>query len=1095
MHFGLDLLIADAWSVQIIFGDLERFYRDPELVLEPLGLTFRDYVLAEHQMPSTDLYRRSREYWLARLDALPASATLPLVKDASEIENPVFERCHGVLEAEVWSRLPAVARDKGLTPSGLLLSAFAEVLGRWSRSRHFIMNVTTFNRLPLHEQSEHLVGDFTSLNLLEVDGRPETAGPSFEGRARQIQNKLFEDLEYRYFSGLSVLRELARRRTGKPGALAPIVFTSLLDSYGRSGDFVPLGGEVVFAASQTPQVWLDHQVREEDGRLFLTWDVVAELLPQGLPQVLFDAYLGLLRALVDEATWTDPALDLLPAEQHRVVAEANDTSTEIPSALLHELFLEQARRHPERPAVITSDRTLSYGELLQGASTIGAILAERGARPDTLVAVVMHKGRQQIPAVLGILMAGAAYVPISADLPAERRNYLLENAEVSLVLTQDDYLDEDWPPGLEVFAVSDTDDGIGLRTTDGPAAREGVQDGDFTPWTGPADHLAYVIFTSGSTGNPKGVVIDHRGAVNTILDVNGRFGVGPADRVFALSSLSFDLSVYDVFGTLAAGGALVMPDAGAGRDPRHWHELAHTHGVTVWNSVPPLMDMWVTFVEGDAGAQGLPSSLRLVLMSGDWIPVALPDRIRALHDGDPVLISMGGATEASIWSILYEIGEVSPDQRSIPYGKAMLNQRFHVLDACLEPCPVWVPGELYIGGIGLAKAYWRDGEKTSAAFFEHPRTGERLYRTGDLGRLLPDGNIEFLGREDFQVKIQGYRIELGEIEAALLRHAAVDAVVVDAPKVGREATAPRRLVAYLVCDSAPADQLGELLSAHLGELLPDYMVPSVFVPLDAIPLTANGKVDRKALPEPDWSTTVKTVAPSSPLEQQLAALWAEVLGLSAVERDAGFFELGGNSLMAIQMLTRVQRETATEVPLRQFFGEPTVAGLASLVAQAKVASDQAQSDASSELPTLVHDEAGRYRPFPLSDIQQAYWMGRSGALELGNTAAHFYFELDLETAHPERIAQAWRRLIAHHDMLRVIFNADGTQQVLDQVPDFECRCWTCGAGIPSPPSRASGTSSPTRWWPRINGPYSRSASVAWGMPSRRPSACISVSIC
>ncbi|NJL38371.1 MAG: amino acid adenylation domain-containing protein, partial [Leptolyngbyaceae cyanobacterium SM1_4_3] len=324
------------------------------------------------------------------------------------------------------------------------------------------------------------------------------------------------------------------------------------------------------------------------------------------------------------------------------------------------------------------------------------------------------------------------------------------------------------------------------------------------PVQSPTD-LAYVIYTSGSTGVPKGVMIDHRGAVNTLLDINQRFGVNRGDRVLALSSLSFDLSVYDIFGTLAAGGTIVMPPAIATKDPAVWADLLVRHQVTIWNSVPALLQMLLTHVADCPNA--IPDSLRLVLLSGDWLPLSLPDSLRAIAPQAQV-VSLGGATEASIWSILYPIGEVDPTWKSIPYGRPMTNQRFYVLDERLEPCPVWTPGQLYIGGIGLAQSYWQDQEKTAASFILHPQTGERLYRTGDLGRYLPTGQIEFLGREDHQVKIGGYRIELGEIETTLEQHPEIHQAAVLA--VGEPF--PQRLVAFVVPDETQAAELFPVLT-------------------------------------------------------------------------------------------------------------------------------------------------------------------------------------------------------------------------------------------------------------------------------------------
>ncbi|MEM9007267.1 MAG: amino acid adenylation domain-containing protein [Cyanobacteria bacterium P01_F01_bin.86] len=319
-----------------------------------------------------------------------------------------------------------------------------------------------------------------------------------------------------------------------------------------------------------------------------------------------------------------------------------------------------------------------------------------------------------------------------------------------------------------------------------------------------ASDLAYVIYTSGSTGNPKGVMIDHRGAVNTVLDINQRFNVTSQDHVFALSSLSFDLSVYDIFGTLAAGGTIVIPDANATKDPAHWIKLMAQQQVSVWNSVPALMQMLVDYAAGHPDL--LPDSLRLVMLSGDWLPLNLPERIRGLCK-DVQLVSLGGATEASIWSILYPIERIEPTWKSIPYGRPMANQHIYVFNDVLEPCPEWVSGQLYIGGIGLAKGYWENEEKTNASFIVHPQTQERLYRTGDLGRYLPGGDIEFLGREDFQVKVRGHRIELGEIEAKLQQHTTIKEVVVTAVGGSRE---NKQLVAYVVPESEESSKLFEI---------------------------------------------------------------------------------------------------------------------------------------------------------------------------------------------------------------------------------------------------------------------------------------------
>ncbi|HSS78499.1 MAG TPA: amino acid adenylation domain-containing protein, partial [Thermoanaerobaculia bacterium] len=814
LHVSVDILLMDAWSSWIILRELGQLYLDIDAGLDPLPVTFRDYILAEAAMEETEEYRRSRDYWFARLPTLPPAPELPLIQDPAALLDPRFSRRSARLTAPRWSVLKRAARSKGLTPSGLLLAAFAEVLAAWSKTPQFTLNITTFNRLPLHPQVDQLVGDFTSLTLVEVDA---SRAATFELRARQVQEQLWEDLEHRFFSGVRVLRELARSQGRMPGALMPVVFTSLLFG-SRDGEPVELveeepeaEQESAFAITQTPQVWLDHQVTEQSsGGLVFHWDAVEDLFPAGLLDAMFAAYCGLLRRLSEEEpAWSAAVSGLLPQSHLELQSAANATSREIPEGLLHAAVAARARLHPERLAVVCGGVEIRYGELWRQANQIGHRLRRLGAAPNHLVGVVMEKGWEQVVGVLGVLVSGAAYLPIDADLPRERLTHLLERGEVRWVLTQASVDGRvDWPEGV-------------LRLVVGGEDLAGEPGSDLEPVQGAGD-LAYVIFTSGSTGQPKGVMIDHRGALNTIVDVNARFLVGEGDRVLGLSSLSFDLSVYDIFGLLSVGGALVLPEPWAAREPSRWRELVEAYGVTVWNSVPALLEM---FVENQ-GEVAVAAPLRLALLSGDWIPLRLPERIRALCPGVEV-VSLGGATEASIWSILYRIEEVDAGWSSIPYGRPMVNQRFHVLGGDLEPRPLWVPGSLYIGGVGLALGYWRDEEKTSSSFVEHPRTGERLYRTGDLGRYLPGGEIEFLGREDFQVKVQGYRIELGEIESVLEQNPAVRAAVVTA--VGAPRT-NRRLVAYVVADRAAETKL--MAPAGAAAIRPD-LAPVPMLPAHA----------------------------------------------------------------------------------------------------------------------------------------------------------------------------------------------------------------------------------------------------------------------
>jgi pyochelin synthetase len=917
LHIGIDLLIVDGRSFEILFQELIQFYHHPEMTLPPLELSFRDYLRAQTSLEETDAFRDSREYWTKRVPTLPASPELPLEKSPGSVTHPVYKRHSATLDPAAWKSLKEKSATFNSTPVGALLAAYAEVLAIWSKHPRFTVNLTLFNRLPLHPQSNSIIGDFTSVNLLEVDN----SGPApFAARAQQQQERLWQDMDHRYYSGIQVMRDLARFQRVGPMALMPVVFTSLLN-LGEQSDGATWSsrlGRCGYSITQTPQVYLDYMVYEEKGALQINWDAIEELFPEGLLDDMLGAYRRLLQDLAtDDSAWqrtlTENTRQLIPESQMAVRRAANSTQAPVSADLLHTPFLKQVAERPDQLAICTPKRRLTYREAYRYASRIEEELLRAEAKPNDLIAVMMQKGWEQIVGVLGIHFAGAAYLPIDPELPAERQRFLLEHAKVKVALTQSSVRHRlSVPAGVEVIEV----DRVKPADDSAPANRRRQKPED----------LAYVIYTSGSTGVPKGVMIDHRGAMNTVLDVNQRFGIGPQDRVLAVSKLSFDLSVYDVFGLLAAGGTIVMPAPDLALDANHWAELILKERATVWDTVPALMQL---LIDQAGKRELLGDSLRLVMMSGDWIPLGLPDQIRRVLPKTNV-VSLGGATEASIWSILYPVGKVDPSWKSIPYGKAMLNQSFHVLNEDLAPRPAWVPGQLYIGGIGLAKGYLHDEQKTNASFIVDPANGERLYRTGDLGRFLPDGNIEFLGREDFQVKVQGYRIELGEIEARLQEFAGVDLCIVT---VREDTPREKRLVGYVVAKpDASIDSLA--VREHLRAKLPEYMVPAAIVILDRFPLTPNGKVDRKALPAPARSGAEGGAAAArtrDSLDLQLIKLWERVLKVQPVGLQDNFFDLGGNSLGAVRLFSEMRQLFGRTFPLSVLFQAPTVEKLADLI--------------------------------------------------------------------------------------------------------------------------------------------------------------------
>ncbi|WP_435113289.1 amino acid adenylation domain-containing protein [Nocardiopsis synnemataformans] len=827
LHLSVDLLAADYTSVRLLLDELAALYADPEHPLPPLGATFRDYVLAHRSLREGARYHRDRAYWTERADDLPPAPELPLVEHSTDA-SARFTRLSAALPPEQWRALRTRAAERGLTPAGVALAAYAEVLALWSRRPDFTLNLPVSQRLPLHPDVDRVVGDFTSLTLLAVHADD---GTTFTERARTRQGRLIEDVDHCLYSGNELLAELSRRRD-EPAVLMPVVFTGAIGAEEEDGGDSWAAREV-HGLSQTPQVWVDCQVSLAGGALAVRWDVREGVLPEGLAADAFAAYTDLLRRLaLSDGPWDEDAPAAAPAHQLLTRAEANATEGPLPDALLYEDALAAALRDPDAPAVVHPDASLTHGQLWARVTAVADELRARGCGPGDRAAVVMDKGVEQVVAAHAVLLTGAAYVPVDTTQPAARRRAILRDAGVRHVLTQS-WLAEigDWDRDVEPVEVD---------AVPAASAFDALPPRPVDP-----DALAYVIYTSGSTGTPKGVMVSHRAALNTIADVNRRFSVGSGDRVLGLAALGFDLSVYDLFGPLGAGGALVLPHADRRGDPSHWAELAREHGVTLWNSVPAQMGMLADYLS-TAPAQA-PTTLRVALLSGDWIPLTLADRVRA-HLPGTALYSFGGATEGSIWSIHHPIGEADPSWPSVPYGRPLTNQTFHVLDERMRDRPDWVAGELHIGGAGVATGYLGDEARTAERFVTHPGTGERLYRTGDLGRYRPGGHIEFLGREDDQVKIRGHRVELAEIEAALTAHPSVASAAVLAVG-GRE---DRRLAAFAETARRPADAPADAepgpaalaAASAVGEATANLDRDDLAAFLDAMRATALGAITR-----------------------------------------------------------------------------------------------------------------------------------------------------------------------------------------------------------------------------------------------------------
>ena len=917
LHVDLDMQAADAISYRNLMADLAALYRGVDL--PELGYTYREYraTLTSSEPPPSE---QDVAWWAERIPDLPQPPALPLVP-ASEQKDPLRSiRLWHVFDVPTRDALFAAAHRRGVTPAMAIGASYANSLAHWSTNERFLLNLPMFGREQYHRDVDRLVGDFTSSLMLDVDLTETTTAAA---RARAMQEVLHVTAQHASVSGLDVLRDMSRERGVQ--TLAPIVYTSALglgDLF--AGDVTQQFGKPVWTISQGPQVLIDAQATPLADGLMINWDIRIESFRPGVAEAMFDYHIDeLTRLATDDESWDRPDPPAV-SERSRAVRDAlNATSAPASGNTLPDGFFRNAAATPDAPAVVGDGMTLTYGQLHDRVASVATALQSRGVCPGEVVAVLGPKNAEQITALLAIHAVGAAYLPIGVDQPAERAARILDSGAVEFALvTGDEYPDY----GVPSLTVSDAEI-IGDPV-------------DFVPVVRGTDDLAYVLFTSGSTGEPKGVEVTHDAVMNTLEFINGHFGIGAGDRCLALSTLEGDLSALDVFGMLTAGGSIVVVDEQHRRNPDHWAELIDRFGVTVLHFMPGWLQMLT-----DVGAGQL-STVRVVPTGGDWVKPAM---VRRLMSEAPHVrfAGLGGATETAVHNTMCEVTELPAHWTAVPFGIPLPNNACRVVHANGGDCPDWVPGELWVGGRGIARGYRGRQELTAERFVVHE--GRRWYRTGDLARYWPDGTIEFIGRADHRVKVSGYRVELGDVEAALERVPGVATAVAAVVGGNRETEVLAALVAPDDLDLTADD-----VSVALAKIVPPHMIPQHIVLTERIPYTVGGKTDRKAVGRDLHAATPaaehRHQDPSTQLEQALTALVSDVLGRTGFGVNDDFFSLGGDSVQATTLVAHVRDwlDTPTMM-LSDVFATRTVAALADRLSAREPAGDRLEQVAEMYL--------------------------------------------------------------------------------------------------------------------------------------------------
>ncbi|MCU0549332.1 MAG: amino acid adenylation domain-containing protein [Leptolyngbya sp. Prado105] len=875
-------ILLDGRSMTQILQEVFALYDGAKSL--PSHRPFQDYIQKLQQQNTSD----SQAYWQTLLKGFTTPTPLLNAPPLHPVETRTGHRTAQVRCSEpLTEALKSFAQQHNLTPNTLVQAAWAVLLHRYSREASIVFGVTRACRRSLLSDGDSIVGVMMNTLPVRVNISDETTVLPWLQELRS-QHLAIRPHENTPLSEVQAWSDLPRG-TGLFESI--VVF-----EHETFNDRLKQGEHRRFELIEQPSFPLV-LIGSLGNALELKLSYNRQRFTPETIQRMLGHLQMLLHGMIANPQQKLSQLPLLTApERQQLLSDWNATIAPYAEQLcIHQLFEAQVAKTPDAIATVFHQTSLTYAELNQQANQIAHYLRSTGVKAGQFVAVFLDRGLEMIPALLGILKAGAAYIPLETSFPNARIEWILESLAVGTVMTQLRHIptfEAIRLPKLEQILCLDVNYPVFSEVPVSTQAEIQQCSIENLPLHCTSEDTAYVIFTSGSTGTPKGVVVKHKPVINLIEWVNRTFKINPRDRVLFMTSLCFDLSVYDIFGLLAAGGSIQIASSEDVRDPQVLINLLKTEPITFWDSAPPALQQLASLFPS---LLDRPSSLRLVFMSGDWIPVTLPIAVQKTFPGVEV-ISLGGATEATVWSNYYRIDRVEAHWKSIPYGKPIQNAQYYVLDAQFNPCPIGVTGELYIAGDCLASGY-TDPVKTAERFLPNPfDPNSTLYRTGDLARFFADGNLEFLGRIDHQVKVRGYRIELGEIEGVLAQHRSIKAAIVIARE---DQPGEKRLVAYLVAQSGLD---ANTVRQHLREKLPEYMIPSAIVFLETIPLTQNGKVDRRALPIPE-ATRVEIndviELTQNPLERQLMFIWEKVLEIQPISLTDYFFVLVGISLYAV----------------------------------------------------------------------------------------------------------------------------------------------------------------------------------------------------
>lgn len=880
MIVDFDMMLMDGMSVYIFINQLNELYKNSETVLEDYN--FEDYLSMLDTREYKEKYEKDREFWTNKAGNMPQAPALPYKALPDEDRANTFKRKTHFWGFGDYRRLKRAARKYAVTTSTVLLALYAWTLKYWSENQNFTINVTAFGR-PEEKRFQKMIGDFTVNFLQEFSFETEK---SLETYLNEVNEKMFLGFDHKSFEGTETIREISKQQGVSINGLMPVVFTSMLYDDDAMGIEEM---EMLYGISQTSQVMLDNQVLTENRGFRVQWDYLAKVFTEEMIDDIFDFYVKSINTFITRE-------ELIGNEEvpgYDAIMNVNATECNREMMTLSQLIQSGMELYPENVAIVDENGEWNYRQLKNVVGQLMELPEFLEIQSGERVVVRTNRSKETIAVILAVVLSGGVYIPVPEEFPESRASYIIEHSKSSKKLVVDEMFHS-------ISCEKEYGEIIGKEVS--------------------LDASAYIIYTSGSTGNPKGVEISHGQAMVTILDIYNRCDFSQKDIVLGLSEYSFDLSVYDIFGTIGKGATLlVVKDR---RETREIWKWLTEYKVTFWNSVPMILELALA----DKNLVREIASMKSILLSGDWIPVTLPQRAWKVFTQTKIW-SLGGATEAAIWSIQYPISPKEAFDKHIPYGTALDNQKIFVMDPSMNIKPRNCMGEIVIGGQGVAKGYYNEPELTKRAFINTQNFG-RVYRTGDYGYFDSEKNvIMFCGRRDNQVKINGFRIELEEIEGV----AKVDELVEDAIATVVEIGAGKSIILFV----KSSEDVKAAIMERCRKKLPSYMVPRDVEVVESFPMSFNNKVDVNALAEGYHGEKRVIVEPVDEYEMLIYEIWKENLDMEEISVDDNFFEIGGDSLRAIKIRSDIAERSGVNLSVGDMMDSQTIRELAEIVREEK----------------------------------------------------------------------------------------------------------------------------------------------------------------